>query len=633
MASITNYSGDKDMGLGSNAGIPTIATESRSNSVIDDTTNKIMERNHANNVAMFKQKVDDRDSLYKALAAGQVTVGDIDPSDRAYYEKSKKAQSAAFDNMSQNGGINNKEAYRKYVESTTDLNQSATHVQARKIGIDQYKAQMAKEPIPAKKQLIEDQLNKQLAKGTDAMIDPYQASSDFDGTAHKVIGDKGSLIGGGGGGSSTSQTTSTKSTPGKPNTTTTTTKTAPVKGKQVQSINTSGGQEHGSNAPQTGGIVYRNGIPMQVSHQYVDFNKIKSNYRDNFMEATGAGADIQNKLYEHLTDPDIISHPEIRDTYDEMIKKSEQYNNERGFKEQEDGKMSPQDLANGAADIQKLRKAIASPIDPKTGKRSINMSIPELSAYYNLASNEGFSSSSETPMKDLFEMGLKSKEFKLKAQDAASKRELRNAQIHKINKAIEGKSEPEQTQEFNKYWAGNAVGILTKTPKNSLAGDKAAIDISGRVQYKDSRPIYTQDVNGNPKLLKPIGAKNIYDVTDGYGKPTNKSRIVGYEGGYYEPQFYSKSGGGVIGLDKIQQAFSKAKSEDGNLTEQQFLVNISNGGINYRMQGENNTSANMDDNSDNLRKLNNKFQKRKDEDAPIADDGDVFTETPVQEKP
>lgn len=632
MASATDLvsnTGNAGLSLGFNNAIPVITDPEKSGfNFLQETANKMMMQNHANNVMMFRQKVQDRDDLYKALNEGQVSVGEIDPKDRPYFEKAKKEQEKAFYDMAQNGGVTNKEAYRKYIQATTALKETVTHVQARKVGIDQYKADIAKEPIQAKKEQISKQFQKQYDKDSGAMIDPYQTSLDFDADKLLGVGKANVLVGSGVPQTVTTQSVRTKVTPGKPTTTTTYQKTAPItaKGKAAQPITT----VQGVPEVQTN-VVYKNGLPYSVTKQYVDFNKIKQNYNDSFLEKTGEGTELQNQFYDKFTDPNIISHEEIKPTYDYMVKKAEEYNRSRGFTPLEDGSMSAEDLRNGAADVKKLIAAFNVPPDPQTGKRNVNMSKPELASYFALAHMDNFGTQTETLLKDeaalQFQNKKLSEEMKLKYKQLEGQNALRYAQIRNINKSLEGKSDEEQQQVFNKEWAANGatalnLAVLGNQLKSFIPGGAVP---KGAIPYQNSRAVYTKDLKGNPTILKPIGSKNVYDVVDAEGKPTAKSKVIGYEGGYYRTDFYNKATGGAIGIENIEQAFTKAKKQNPSLTEQDFLINLGNAGVTYRAIGDNNTSSNIDDNGDNLRIINNK-NKSKGEQDPIFSDTELFNQ-------
>jgi len=525
MAEITNYLGNKELGQGSNSDIPSISPESRDNNVIQGTFNKIMQRNHENNVAMFNQKIGDRDKLYQALDAGQVVVGDMNEQDRKWYEAQKKSQSEAFDKMKDNGGINNKEAYKNYVNASTDLKWASTHVQARKIGIDAYNKAIADEPIESKKQQIREQMQKQLDKPTGAMIDPHQFSLDQDLDKLNEIGDKGSTIGGSGqAATQTTTTQTTKSTAGKPNTVTTTTKNTPAKKGASSSVTTTSGDKLKAGStegkatkgvPESDGVFYVNGIPHSRTTQYVDFNKIKSNYAENLLEKNGEGAERMRLLYDSLTNPDVINHPEIRKVYDTMIQKAEEYNKARGFVPNENGDMSKEYLNAGAADVQKLRYAVSAPLDAKTGKRNINMSIDELSSYLNLANRkEAFVSHTDTPLDKLAEIQLKQAESKAKIGALNSLSTLRRANANLANRkgllVDKQLNIPETFNELGVQVTGYTLGDKNYSAINTSQMSKKFLDNLG-IEPIDDKGNYNIEVANfrNAKNNQPYSADDV----------------------------------------------------------------------------------------------------------------------------
>lgn len=620
MASATDLvsnSGNANLGYGGSNDIPIVSKPENSGfNKMQDVANRMMLQNHAFNKSMFDQKIADRDAALAALDKGQVQSGRIEADDRPAYDAARKKQDDAFTYFAENGGVNNKEAYQKWIDATTELKNLATHLQGREIEISKQKAEMGAEPIKAKQEARKLYLDKQLAKGSNAMIDPYQQSLDFDTEElQKEILD-GSISGSGVSPMTTVSSTRVTQQKGKPDKVTTFSKTVPLKGaKGTTPITTTvtGEQTPTGGAVQSENIVYKNGLPYKVSSTFVDFNKIKQNANEKYLNNTAKVAEYVDQLYDKFTDPNYLSHPEVIDTYDAMVKAAIDYNKARGYVMDAQYNVSPEDIQAGAADVKKLINGFNAPLDPQTGKRQINLTKPELAAYFTLASVPNFTSRSETLLKDEAELGLKDKkisgELKLKAQEAASKAALRNAQIKKIKKSIEGKSEKEQKMEFDKYWAANGVSVLS--------------DKTGNIPYKNSRPVYIQNDKGEPKLLKPIAGVAIYDKYDGSGAPAKGAVVIGYDGGHYKTEFYSKSTGQSIGVDKIKEGFQKAKANNPSLSEQDYLFNLGDNGITYRMIGEGGKAANVDDNGNNLRVLDNRF-KKKDQDDPYFSDAELF---------
>jgi hypothetical protein len=61
------------------------------------------------------------------------------------------------------------------------------------------------------------------------------------------------------------------------------------------------------------------------------------------------------------------------------------------------------------------------------------------------------------------------------------------------------------------------------------------------------------------------------------------------------------------------------------LTESQFLINLGESGITYRMVGEGGNSSDENKNANALRRINNKSKKKGEQDA-IQSDTDLFSE-------
>lgn len=176
---ILSYTGDKDLGQGANADIPVISPNTNLE-IINQTARDIGLMNHATNLKLYQQKINDRDATLQMLADGQVSSGKLDPNDRKVYDEAKKKVQDNFYKMVQNGGLNNPDAVRTYKDSVSNLKNIADWGQSRDIELAKLQAEKATQTLPEDIAAYDKHIKAQQSKEFWQPIDPFQKAFNYD---------------------------------------------------------------------------------------------------------------------------------------------------------------------------------------------------------------------------------------------------------------------------------------------------------------------------------------------------------------------------------------------------------------------------------------------------------------------
>jgi hypothetical protein len=513
---IINYKGDANVALGTSASTP-VATSDLN--VINDTAKNMMLMNHENNLKMFSQKVQDRDTLLGLIAEGQVNAGYIDPKFKPEYEKAQKKTNDALFEMTSKGGINNKDANQKYRESLKELKDVVTIAQSKTLGLTNLKNAAAKETIPYKRDLIENHIKKQYDKNFYDLVDPFQESLSWDADSMFNTISEGSLGGSSSYKSSTSTTTkgstvsssaasgsntivagtsgaatgtqvgaaqvgaattkgsptsTTVSTTSKKNGVSTTTKTTTAAPKPVKGV-----------VPISGNIIKKDGKTYSVSEQSYSFNKMKQNAINAYLDKSGLQTAYQNQYRDYVeTAPDYIAS----DIFNNIISKAEQYNQQRQLSTNSEDYI----------DVNKIKKAFGIDLqtgelkkNPQTGTYQIGLSTPEFAALAALARVDGgYVSKQEEWMQgqDVFD-------YQKKASDALAAQRKANAHLTNVkSKTLQQQWNPIQT--FNSIFGGR---MYTEDTQN---GNRVT-----RINAADLSPETIKNLG-----LDPLSSKGFYNL-------------------------------------------------------------------------------------------------------------------------
>lgn len=515
MPRLTDYTGDAALGLGSNPQIP--VTTTGTNDVINQTGRDLLLLNYENNLKLFNQKVQDRDTLYNLLATGQGSTGAIRDEDRKIYNDAKADANNTFLELAKSGGVNNPAAMKKYKEKVDYLNQVATQAQARyKLMGDDEKA-IASETRP--------EIRKDMQKNVDdwkpnfwGNYTPYQKAYDYDVFNMRKKYLNGALQGETNTPTATTDVTKVVNKDGKV-TTTNVQKTAPLKGKQ----------------PLTGNTVMENGLPYSVQKGgRVDFGKIMNNVVSDYQENKDFGAEDQRALLKGIEQLPVAQQQEYLGN---LLKKAQQYNNENDLKPDENG-----NYPDGAINIDRLRTQFV-PRDPNNLKAGyhVALSAPELTALDALASLDTYKQP-DTKVLDKDAAKLLETERHNKATEGIGWAKA-NAYLKKTNAQLSKmKNEEERSNELNGYYIRN----ITQQP-SLIKGEGNNNYSLAPVQAQNSLPLFTFS-NGKPSLLVPIDAK--YDAT-------SKT----WKGGHYDQQYVMNDR--PVPLSKINEIYVNFKNKTG----------------------------------------------------------------------
>ena len=442
-SSILGYKGDANLGIGADAGIP--VSGGGDLSAINDMAKNIMLEEHQNNINLFNQKIKDRDALLQAIDDGEISVGDIRPEDRKFFDEYKNKADKAMGELINGGGIKNEVANKKYKDSIRDLKDVTTMLQSRKVERVKLDNQLATSKLPTEQNKIKEHIKKEderLAKDPFETYNPFQLAvsanfpamfskyteNSWSGGAGTTPTTTGSVTAGGviGTPTTTTQKTTTTSQAGKQPKTTTTTTTAPVKGKQ-------------SETP-VGEIVVEGGRVYDIKRSYVDANIIRKN---TLLDTEDEESSIQQRLHLKYIQNPLEANPSMtpeqaaaynKDYVEHIINQVQKYNSQRGFVPQ--GKdasgrpiFTPEQIKQGAVEIQ--GKFIPNdPKNPNMGYK-INMTPDEFAAVSSLASIDNYVAESkeynEGMTKEL-RLGAESK-AKIRATNALASQRRANAHL------------------------------------------------------------------------------------------------------------------------------------------------------------------------------------------------------------
>lgn len=585
---ILSYSGDKNLGLGSNPQIPAIDTSANLNP-INEAGRTAMLLNHENNIKLYDQKIADRDKLYSLLDQSQIDARNLNAleEDRPVLNRLRDRSKEAFYDMINKGGLNNPKAYADYKDQIKNYNDAAINANARYIGVKQLEGEKANEVLKSHQDAYQNHINKQIGKGIYGLVDPYQKSLDFDHDKMNALSLKNALVTAGqispdqaGQTATTKYTSTTVKTDKNGNpipTTKVTVKEAPIKQPIIK---------NGKTVPISSGMeVKPDGTLNEFSatpEKHIDYGTILANTTDAFLH------DEEQQQYQNMWK----SYFESGDPYsakvgiDHANQRINQYNQERGLTEADKDFVSPFVVGKDVA------------IDSNTGKVKINVSTPEFQAKMALASVDG--SYVEKPQavfnKDIGNYNIQkerasSDSFYKHAMAGAANTKARAyaANLHQQMKLR--KTAAEQDNFLDEIYTRN---ILQQPLIEGKGDNKVSLSF---IPANRSLPVFTLD-GKTPKQLIPIGATPVYDryIYNSDGKKTDEpekgAKITHYEGGHYEPEYVSN--GRTLTPDNIRDNYLNfkkiaGKNWDGGI-EDYLKLQVGKNNYDVKIRGANGTT-------------------------------------------
>lgn len=172
--SVTNYTGNVGLGIGSNPQIPITSNEDLA--VINNTLRDISIRDADRNMKLYQQKVQERDTLNNLILQNQVSYGKINPEYQKYFDEAGKEVLNAFKEWG--GDFNNTEGFRRYQEAVQKHKDVAAQAQMKSAGINNLMVQRSKETNPFRQKDMDAFIDNQKQKGFWDVVDPYQQLFD-----------------------------------------------------------------------------------------------------------------------------------------------------------------------------------------------------------------------------------------------------------------------------------------------------------------------------------------------------------------------------------------------------------------------------------------------------------------------
>lgn len=595
---LINYSGNPQLGLGSNSDVPAIGNN-ESLSVINNAMRDIMMLNNEKNVRLYNQKIADRDNLNNQIINNQVATGTINPEDQKYVDEANKRMQDAF--VKWGGDFNNTSGFRNYQQAAQQYKDVVKQGQTNYAGLAALRQTGAGFTLDKDKNDFKKFYEGQLKKGFWNPVTPYQKLHDYSAQnlQETILGANGGLVSANGIGSPqlaptvTTDKTSTRMVNGKPVTTTTQT-TAPAKGAALPKGITPGtGMEVNAQ-----GELNPFGSP---TTRYYSWNNARRNAQQAFIDG-GEGFQNQQQLFDSterwLNDPRV---PE--DTKNQYIT-SMNDRLQKQYMEQTGGKFGT------PPEIQVITDA--------NGRKAIRNAVADFAAASVLAGVNGnykvdepgtFNEKIAKYNVDLMKANTDAWYKRAMAGNAATKA---RAYADNVRSQIAARQQGQEQDEF-----------LTDIYKKNILSSPLTTDLpSGKVgttvlQANKSTPIWTLGSNGAPTILKPLG-DDVKPILDKNGIP------VGYEGGHYEKQFVS--GGRNRTLSDLTNAYkdflrvtqtSDRRAVGIDNLEDYLRYSINNGDLQVNMKGTNGTT-NADLNKGALLIIANKNQKKY-QDLPFSE--------------
>lgn len=183
MPRLTDYTGNANLGLGANPGIPAVSpTVDRDLDVINQTARDISLMNAARNKQLFDQKIRDRDDLLKALDDGSIQMKDMLEQDDPIVHKAVGRITDAYNEMIDSGGLHNLKAVRKYKNAVQEAKSHVTQAQARFDAITKLDDAIAKETIHERKEKLKQHREQYLSQGFWGDYVPPDEFQNYDST-------------------------------------------------------------------------------------------------------------------------------------------------------------------------------------------------------------------------------------------------------------------------------------------------------------------------------------------------------------------------------------------------------------------------------------------------------------------
>ncbi len=293
--------------------------------------------------------------------------------------------------------------------------------------------------------------------------------------------------------------------------------------------------------------------------EYADYDDILRTKQNQLLnDKTGEDADSIDQFFNKMQDYDPVALGRALSGIDNRIK---DYNKARGFKEGQPGYVSPV-------------KRVA-----QNGQLLIQEPKADFAAKYALANLPAYKSSTPKFNKDEanYILGNKrlSADMAYKNAMAANAGQRTRAYVDNVKSQIAARDKPEEQDTFmSEMYDRNLLSqekLIASKPDGKIA--------LTYIQADQALPVLTMQ-GGKATLLKPVGAKE--------KKVGNK--VVGYEGGYYIPEYTME--GKRISPKELMETYKEFKSKQGanwnNKGFDDFIrEGVKSGGLDFIIKGAN----------------------------------------------
>jgi len=177
MASVSTYTGNLGLGVGSSPEIPVGANVDLN--ILNQTGDHLLALNAAKNKDIFDQKVKERDKVLQAIHSGDIKVGDLLEKDTPIVRQGLDKLDQAWGNMIKKGP-NDIDAQLEYKKALRDATETVSQAQGRKVFYDQESQALAGESLPRKREARRQNLNNVINGGFWKDLTPYQQTQDLD---------------------------------------------------------------------------------------------------------------------------------------------------------------------------------------------------------------------------------------------------------------------------------------------------------------------------------------------------------------------------------------------------------------------------------------------------------------------
>jgi hypothetical protein len=458
------------------------------------------------------------------------------------------------------GNPNDTAGFRKYQAAVTDLQNTATHAQTRWAGLKKQEQELSQETLPSKIKARQQWLQQQRDQPFGSQIVPYQQLHDFS------IDDINSGVN-------------------------------PIKSSIIDPNN-----------------------PISYDVATVDYQDILKNKRNDYLNDKDKADSIDqftDKLMKY-------NQPQLQKTLTAMDAKISQYNQDRGFKEGDEGYVNP-------VKVHKNDDGSVIIAEPKT----------ELAAKWALANQDQFVTKTPKFNKDILKgqydkarLGLEKQRNNILAARVGIEASKASAYVKKLKAETEkivNTAQQEGTDIFKEYNSFidnlNPKGITLKSVETGEPTGKQFDAI-----FMDQMPAGFQYINGPVVDTKgKVSAGRLIPFRTSEAKDSKTKENIGRP--YYIPEYVYPQTGEKLDLNKMpsdmQEGYDAAKKATGINKADYVKILLKKGILELQLKGKNGT-ANYTSLAQSAKLINNQTTKKGQENVMNTEDQNPNVEIPEE---